>query len=55
MWTTLTPTFKQKQDNKTLKEIKNKVNTNNLIITKADKSQATVIIDKTDKTVHQKN
>ena len=39
---------KQKQDNKTLKEIKNKVNNNNLIITKADKSQATVIIDKTD-------
>ena len=37
---------KQKQDNKTIKEIKNKVKNNNLIITKADKSQATVTLIK---------
>ena len=40
--------YKQKKDNKTIKEIKNKVKNNNLILTKADKSQATVIIEKVD-------
>ena len=42
------------RDNKTLKEFKNKVNTNNLIITKADKSQASVTVSYTHLDVYKR-